>query len=788
MHRLLPSTCLTLLLAAPTGRAAAPLDFAHQIAPILREHCADCHTGAKKKGGLSMNTRESLLAGGENGAAIVPGDAEKSPVIKWITSADPDERMPPKGDPVPAEQIEKLRQWIKAGAPWEPGYNFAKSSYEPPLRPRLPELPPALKGRDNPVDRILDADLARHGLPVPPAVSDGAFLRRAHLDLVGLLPSPEELAAFEHDGSADKRAAKVRELLARDTDYAEHWLTFWNDLLRNDYDGTGFITGGRKQITRWLYDSLVANKPYDRMTRELIHPDGASEGFANGIRWRGEVSAGQSVEIQFSQNVSQAFLGINMKCASCHDSFVDRWKLDEAFGLAAVFATRPLEIHRCDKPTGRMAAAAWLFPELGQIDAAAPQPRRLDQLAGLMTHPENGRYARTIVNRLWHRLMGRGIVHPVDAMQSEPWNADLLDFLGWHLRENSFDLKKTLELIATSQAYQSRCDASPDTPAAPYAGPRARRLTAEQFLDAVWTLTGAAPETFDAPVTRQAAANPPADPVKLTATWIWGGDTSSGRTIHLRGVWNLAETPVRAAVVISADNRYELKVNGRRVLADGNWETVEAASLLPHLRKGGNELEIVATNEGSGPNPAGAFLEARALLPGGATASFGTGPAWTWTEEGRADAAPALAAEGPWAAKLDGPAAALLSERMSGPTRMVRAALLKSDFLMRSLGRPNRDQIVSTRPNDLTTLEAIDLANGPILYETLKSGANILAGRSWSSPAAFTEWLFQHALCRAPAPAEREELAAVLGPSLNEQGVEDALWMVVLHPEFQYVR
>ena len=92
--------------------------------------------------------------------------------------------------------------------------------------------------------------------------------------------------------------------------------------------------------------------------------------------------------------------------------------------------TAPLKIARCDKETGAVAQAAWIFPELGQVKADAPQPERLKQLAALMTHPEeNGRFTRTIVNRLWHRLMGRGIVHPVDAMQTEPWSADLLDFL-----------------------------------------------------------------------------------------------------------------------------------------------------------------------------------------------------------------------------------------------------------------------------------------------------------------------------------------------------------------------
>ena len=137
----------------------------------------------------------------------------------------------------------------------------------------------------------------------------------------------------------------------------------------NDYRGTGYVDGGRKQISGWLYQALLDNMPYDRFVRELINPTPASEGFIAGIKWRGRINASQVPEIQFSQNISQVFLGINMKCASCHDSFIDSWKLDDAYSLAAVITDRPLEIHRCDKPTGRKAVPGFLFPKLGTIDA-----------------------------------------------------------------------------------------------------------------------------------------------------------------------------------------------------------------------------------------------------------------------------------------------------------------------------------------------------------------------------------------------------------------------------------
>lgn len=804
MHPFRPTfLCLLAAVSALPERAlpAPPADFAHTVAPVLREHCAECHTGAKKKGGLSLNSRASLLEGGENGVVLVPGKPAESRMLEAMLSSDPDTRMPPKGPRVPPAQIEAVKAWIQAGAPWEDGLTLAKSAYEAPLKPRQPVLPAATSGRDHPIDRLLDADLARRRAAVPPPVPDGVFLRRVHLDLIGLLPTPAELADFTADTRPDKRSRKIGELLARDVDYAEHWLTFWNDLLRNDYDGTGFITGGRKQITKWLYQALVTNRPFDAMTRELVAPGPESEGFANGIKWRGEVSAGQTVEIQFSQSVSQSFLGINMKCASCHDSFVDRWKLDDAFGLAAIYSDRPLEIHRCDKPTGRTAAAAWMFPELGQIDPKAPRVQRLQQLAALLTHPENGRFTRTMANRLWHRMMGRGIVHPVDAMDTEPWHADLLDLLANELRANGHDIRRTLAFIANSQAYQSRAEVTgrdSDGHGYAYAGPRARRLTAEQFVDAVWQITGEAPAKFDAPVSRGRPDPATQSGESITGDWVWGGGLDAGRTISLSREWVLEAAPTNAFGVISVDNAYELWVNSRKVGADDTWETAESVDLGKHLRKGTNRVVVVATNGGSGPNLAGAFFLAEAMLPGGKSSRLHTDASWRWVEarpgkKGEldvkdADWQAAAVVAGPWAARLEADFKGKLSGSRAGASLMVRAALLKADFLQRSLGRPNRDQIVGMRPNDLTTLEAIDLANGPVLYETLAGGARDIAGREWKSPSDLVRWVYAFALSREPTGKELAVSLDTLGPSVSAQGVEDLLWSVCLLPEFLFVR
>jgi hypothetical protein len=603
------------------------------MAPLIKARCGECHTNGKHKGSFSLDTRAAVL----KSKAVVPGKSGESELVKRITSDDPDARMPPKGNRLSARDVELFRAWIDQGLPWQEGFTFTTPAYVAPVKPRRPTLPPAHDGHTHPIDRILDAYYAQHHVTPPPLLDDDAFLRRVHLDVIGLPPTPAEFDVFLHDSSPDKRTRAIRRVLDDKRAYADHWLTFWNDLLRNDYQGTGYIDGGRRPITAWLYQSLLDNKPYDRFVRELISPTPESEGFINGIKWRGRVNASQVREIQFSQNVSQVFFGINMKCASCHDSFIDTWKLDDAYGLAAIVADKPPEIHRCDKPTGRTAKPHFLWPELGGIDQALPRPKRLEQLAGLVTHPNNGRFTRTIVNRLWQRLMGRGIVHPVDVMASQPWSEDLLDYLAVSFADHGYNLKWLMEQIVSSHAYQSRPVVLKDETTAEdyvFRGPEVKRMTAEQFLDAVWMITGAGPTK-------------PAPQIKLPA------EATAGPPEH----------------------------------------------------------------------------------------------------------------------------------------HFVRAALVNADALMRSLGRPNREQVVTTRGDQLTTLQALDLSNGQVLADTLARGAaNLLKTNAGATPDQLIESIYLRALCRRPTPAELSTGRAVVGTPATAEGLEDLLWAVFMLPEFQLIR
>lgn len=614
--------------------AAAPIDFVHDVAPILKARCIECHSGDKPKGEVAFDSREHLI----KAEVALPGKADASELIKRLTSTDPDQRMPPKGEPLTEKQIATLKAWINEGVAWEAGYSFKPRLYSAPLKLGRGDLPPAREGRDHPIDRFVDAYFAARQVKFPPPLSDEAFARRASLDLVGLLPAAEQVQLLTADAASDKRERYVAQLLANQRAYADHWLTFWNDLLRNDYRGTGYIDGGRKQISGWLYQSLVDNKPYDQFVRELIRPTPESEGFINGIKWRGRVNASQVREVQFSQNVSQVFFGINMKCASCHDSFIDHWKLSDAYGLAAVIADRPLEIHRCDKATGEMATAKFMWPELGKIDPQAPKDKRLEQLSLLVTHADNGRFARTIVNRVWQRMLGRGIVHPVDSMENEPYDAALLDYLARYFVEHKYDLKQLMQHIATSRIYQSQTTPVSGMSVESYVfrGPQPKRMTAEQWLDAVWQLTASGPTKADAPV-------------KL--------------------------------------------------------------------------VEFAATTPAS--------------------------------------------------------------------QRFIRASLVNSDALMRSLGRPNREQVVTVRPDELTTLQALDLANGQILTSTLQRGAAKmlpLASQDVSAVDALTSRLYGQALSRAPTAEELAAAREFLGERPDVNSIADLLWTIVMLPEFQLIR
>jgi mono/diheme cytochrome c family protein len=810
--------------------ASHPVDFQREIKPILEGSCIKCHGRGRNKGGLRIDSRQTLLKGGDTGPAVLPGKSAESYLIALVAGADPDAVMPKKGTRLTSEQIGALRAWIDQGLPWDANVGFGR--IEPiNLKPRLPNVP-AGHGEANPLDRFIDVYFSAHGIVPPKVVSDRIFARRAYLDIVGLLPPAKELERFVADKRGDKRQQLAARLLAQDRQYAEHWLSFWNDLLRNDYRGTGYIDGGRRQITRWLYSALLTNMRYDQFVAQLVNPSDASQGFVNGIVWRGVVNASQTPQMQAAQNISQVFLGVNLKCASCHDSFINDWQLSDSYGLAGIYSDQPLEISQCDKPTGHFATAKFLYPELGEVHWTTNKQERLSELAQVITSPKDGRLSRTVVNRLWARFMGRGLAEPVDDMEQPAWDADLLDWLAEDLAAHHYDLKQTIARIVTSRTYQLPAVNGGELKEKNYVfrGPDIRRLTAEQFRDALTALTGAGYARADAEIVLTDELKGEFGPA-LKARWIWDDPNAAQKakvgSIYLRRKVELPQRPDQAQAVVVCDNAFTLFVNGHKAGSGKDYTKPVLIDLKPWLKAGVNLVALEAINfapegdrakgdksdkEEKSPdtdNPAGLFLYARVRArQTGADRimDFASDASWLVTaqkidqwqkpeldkaislEDGRPREPWRHASElgdltiAPWNLPSDLVAAQFFSAD-GGP---FRAATVAADPLMVAMGRPNREQVVTTRPTAATTLQALELTNGKTVSQVLQRGAVSVVAQNPDGPS-LVKTIYEQALGRAPTPRELTLAGELVGKTPAPENVEDFLWAMVMMPEFQLI-
>ena len=795
------------------------VSFSKEIKPLFQASCVTCHGRGKAKGGFQLDTRETALKGGDSGPALLPGKSAESLLIALVQGVDPDNVMPKKGSRLTAEQIGLLRAWIDQGVPWDANVNLGR--VEPVnLKPRLPAIPTASKAA-NPIDRFLEPYFASHNIRPPKPVTDRLFARRAYLDVIGLLPPPAELEAFVADQHGDKRERLVERLLADNRSYTEHWLSFWNDLLRNDYKGTGYIDSGRTQITQWLYSALLTNMPYNKFVGELVNPTPASEGFAKGIVWRGVVNASQTPQMQSAQNIAQVFMGVNLKCASCHDSFINDLTLADAYGLAGIYADGPLEMVHCDKPTGTKAELKFLYPELGAIDPKADKPARLKRLAEIMTQRQDGRLTRTLVNRLWQRLMGRGLIEPVDDMEKPAWSPDLLDWLAEDFAAHDYDMKHVIRQIVTSRAYQLPAVNLGEQYQQDFVfqGPAVRRLSAEQFRDALTRLTGAGYSSPAAEVTPSESEQKKFAP-SVAIKWIWNDPHAAEKAkaghVYFRKTVRLAEVPTDATAAVFCDNSFTLFLNGRQVGSGSNFKEAALFDLRPFLKQGDNLFAIDAVNnlpDNSPPgaaepapgteNPAGLLFYARLRNSNPSHAAkagqndFASDNSWVcssvkqdhWETPGFGPtnwaAAAVLGNMGmvPWRVSES-----YLTAKLAGAyPGSVRAALVAADPLMVALARPNREQVVTTRPTEATTLQALELTNGETLADLFKRGAANLLIAPATAKGDLVSSLYEKALGRKPTGPELRLAREMVGQPVQTAGVEDFLWAVPMLPEFQLI-
>ena len=356
----LPTFALLLGLAVPAARAATPAEEAFEatVRPVLAERCLKCHGPEKQSAGLRVDSREALLAGGENGPALAPGDPANSLLMKAIRH-DGDVQMPPKGkldDP----EVEALAAWVRAGAPWPSGTPTASTAapeawrehwaFRPVRRPMVP----AVKNAGwvaTPVDAYILAALEAKGLTPSESADKRTLLRRATYDLTGLPPTESEYAAFEADGTPDAYERRIERLLASPR-YGERWGRHWLDVARySDTKGDGF-SGDRTYPHAFTYRDYVIRAfnedlPYDRFLIEQLAADRlVTEQDTRPLAALGFLTLGP----RFVNNkheiiddridvVTRGLLGLTVACARCHDHKFDPIPTEDYYALYGVFAS-----------------------------------------------------------------------------------------------------------------------------------------------------------------------------------------------------------------------------------------------------------------------------------------------------------------------------------------------------------------------------------------------------------------------------------------------------------------
>jgi mono/diheme cytochrome c family protein len=363
---------LSALLLA-TAALPAAVSFETEVKPIFEKHCVECHGPKKQKSEFRLDDREVALHGGESHAPnILPGKAAESPLLKFVTTADRDTRMPPKGERLSAAEVDTLKRWIAEGAVWPESASLKKAdpldwwSLKPLSKPALPSGEAA-----HPIDRFILAKLQEKHLQ-PSVVADArTILRRLNFDLIGLPPTAEELATFEQEAAQDLPAAigRAADRLLASPRYGERWGRHWLDVVH--YGDTHGYDKDKLRPNAWPYRdyvirSLNDDKPYARFVEEQLAGDTLYPQTADGHIAQGFISAGPWDFIGHAElpetkldgkiaraldrddmvsNTTGAFLATTAQCARCHTHKFDPIKQEDYFRLQAVFAA----LDRADK-------------------------------------------------------------------------------------------------------------------------------------------------------------------------------------------------------------------------------------------------------------------------------------------------------------------------------------------------------------------------------------------------------------------------------------------------------
>jgi len=390
---------------------AEPIDYERNVRPLFAAKCAACHGALEQQANLRLDAIQLLKAGGDGGPAVIAGDLAGSLVWRRVTAAHAAERMPPEGEGehLSAAQLEVLRNWIEAGAPGpatEPVPEDPRQywSYRPPHKPPVP-VPEHAGWVRTPIDAFVAADLEARGLAPRVEAPREVWLRRVYLDLIGVPPSRDELHAFLVDTRRDADERVVDNLLAR-PGHGQRWGRHWMDVWRySDWYGSRAINEVRysqRHIWRWrdwIVDSLNADRPYDRMVVEMLAGDEVAPHDPDAHRATGFLARNwykfdrDAWLFETVEHTAQAFLGLTLRCARCHDHKFDPVSQEDYYRFRAFFEphdvrTDPLRAQPpTEKDSGKDVLAegvARVFDK--QIDAPTFLLRRGDP-----RQPDQGR-------------------------------------------------------------------------------------------------------------------------------------------------------------------------------------------------------------------------------------------------------------------------------------------------------------------------------------------------------------------------------------------------------------
>ncbi len=484
--------------------------FEQKILPVLASKCYSCHSSSsgRRRGGLALDSRNGVFAGGSSGPAVNTNEPAGSVLIHSLKGRDGYKLMPPQAA-LADSVIGDFETWVRMGAPYSntSGGGLSSSAGKPAsgeTRPfdgqSLPTVAPSpasFETRSTPaplnrIDRPILAKLKSLGIEPAATCSDSVFVRRVYLDVIGTLPTAEEVKGFLEDDNPEKRRVLIDSLLERD-EFADYWAVKWCDLLRVKSEfPINLWPKAVQAYHRWVRSCIKQNKPYDRFVREILTASGSNfrmpqVNFFRAVRDKEPETITAAVALTFmgaraenwpqerSSGMAAFFQGIHYKRTG-------EWKEEIVFV--------DLLNTSAEVAGGRPTVAA--FPDGARVELSPNKDHR-QIFADWLIRAENPWFTGNIVNRIWYWLFGIGIVDEPDDIRPDnpPVNPELLTLLQRELVDAQYDLKHIYRLILNSATYQRSCIPPSDRPEAErhFAHYPLRRLDAEVLIDAICQIT-----------------------------------------------------------------------------------------------------------------------------------------------------------------------------------------------------------------------------------------------------------------------------------------------------------